>query len=244
MVLTENFVLRVHSLGTFAYRGDGHWHNGPSFKRGRELLQYLVSYPRTTVSREALADAFWPELDGASFRHRLHLAVTGARAALRDALPEVDGLRCVSGSYTWNPDVHVDSDLDRFLSAFRGGEKSSMETAIGMYGGEYLSGENAEWIYPLRVRCANAYVVMLERLAEMASAEGDHGRALEYALRLVEADRAHEGATRLMMKSLAATGRRCAALAEYEALARYMDKRLGMKPSAQTTAVRDEVIRP
>jgi DNA-binding SARP family transcriptional activator len=239
---SQNCVLRVHSLGTFAYRGDGHWHNGPAFKRGRELLQYLVSYPRSTVSRETLADAFWPELDGTSFRHRLHLAVTGARAALRDALPDVDGLRCISGSYAWHPDVHVESDVDRFLAAFRTSERSAMETAIDMYDGEYLTGENAEWIYPLRVRCSNAYVMMLERLAEMANAEGDHAKALEYALRLVEADRAHEGATRLIMKSLAATGRRCAALAEYEVLARYLDKRLGIKPSIQTTAVRDEVI--
>jgi DNA-binding SARP family transcriptional activator len=242
-MLTANFVLQVRSLGTFAYKGDGRWQNGPSFKRGRELLQYLVSYPRT-VSRETLADAFWPELDGASFRHRLHIAVTGARAALRDALPDVDGLRCLSGSYGWHPAIQVDSDLNQFLNAYRSSERSSMESAIGLYNGEYLTGENAEWIYPLRVRCANAYVVMLERLAEMAAAEGDHGRALEYALRLIEADRAHEGATRLMMTSLAATGRRCAALAEYDALAKYLDKRLGMKPSEQTTAVRDRVIRP
>lgn len=237
-------VLQVRSLGTFAYRGDGgRWQNGPSFKRGRELLQYLISYPRTPVSRETLADAFWPELDGADVRHRLHLAVTGARAALRDALPEVDGVRCVAGSYVWDPAIRVESDVDRFLAAYRLPERSAMESAVATYGGEYLAGENAEWIYPLRIRCANAYVTMLERLAELAAAEGDHGRALEYALRLVEADRAHEGATRLIMKSLAATGRRCAALAEYDALAKYLDKRLGMKPSHQTALVRDEVIR-
>lgn len=241
-MLPASFVLRVHSLGTFAYNGDGRWHNGPSFKRGRELLQYLASYPRTTVSRETLADAFWPDLDDGGVRHRLHLAVTGARAALRDALPGVDGLRCISGSYAWHPAVQVDSDVDRFLTAARSGDRSAMETAIGTYDGEFLAGETAEWIYPLRVRCATAYVTMLERLAEIAAAEGDHGRALEFGLRLVEADRGHEGAARLIMRSLAATGRRGAALAEYDALAKYLDKRLGIAPSSETTAVRDNVV--
>jgi DNA-binding SARP family transcriptional activator len=241
-MLTASFVLRVHSLGTFAYNGNGRWYNGPSFKRGRELLQYLASYPRTSVSRETLADAFWPDLDSEGIRHRLHLAVTGARAALRDALPDIDGLRCVSGSYAWNPAVQVDSDVDRFLAAARSGDRSAMEAAIGTYDGEFLAGETAEWIYPLRVRCATAYVTMLERLAETAAAEGDHGRALEFALRLVEADRGHEGAARLIMRSLAATGRRGAALAEYDALAKYLDKRLGISPSSETIAVRDDVI--
>lgn len=243
MVLTPFFILQVRSLGAFAYRGTGQWHSGPQFKRGREFLQYMVSYPRTSISREALADALWPEFEGASVRHRLHLAVTGARAALKDALPEVDALQCVSGSYAWHPSVQIDADVDRFLSAFRNGDKSLMEDAIGMYAGEYLAGENAEWIYPLRVRCANAYIMMLERLAEMASAEGEHGRALEYAFRLTEADRAHEGATRLIMKSLAAMGRRGAALAQYEALARYLEKHLSMKPSAQTAALREAIIK-
>jgi DNA-binding SARP family transcriptional activator len=81
-------------------------------------------------------------------------------------------------------------------------------SAVALYAGEFLAGDNAEWMYPLRLRCVNAYVTLLERLAEAALGERDHASALEWSVRLVESDRAHEGATRLMMRALAASGRR------------------------------------
>lgn len=90
MVLAANRVLHVRCLGAFAIRGAGEWLPGPTFKRGREFIQYLISYPRASVSRDALANIFWPDLDSDVATHRLHLAVAGARAALREVLPDVD----------------------------------------------------------------------------------------------------------------------------------------------------------
>ena len=235
-------VLQVRCLGTFAFRAAGTWSAGPPFKRGRELLQYLVSYPRVAASRETLAEAFWPSLDGECVTHRLHLAVSGARAALRAAFPDVEVIQCNGGSYTWHPAVHIESDFESLLSSYRSNEIRALESGVALYTGEYLAGENADWIYPLRARCANAYVTMLERLVELSSERGDRIGALEYAMRLLETDRAHEGATRTAMRLLAATGRRGAALSEYEALARYLRRHLAIEPSEQTTALRDEII--
>jgi DNA-binding SARP family transcriptional activator len=65
---------------------------------------------------------------------------------------------------------------------------------------------------------------------------------LEYALRLVEMDRAHEGAARLAMRALVAMGRRGAALAAYEALASYLRHHLMLEPSSQTRALRAAII--
>lgn len=242
-MLRPDYVLHVRLLGSFAYRGSGSWCSGPPFKRGRELIQYLASYPRTLVSREKLALALWPEADGATVKHRLHLAVAGARAALRSTLPEIDALCCISGAYRFHPALQIDSDVERFLSAYREGSRSSLESAVAMYGGEYLAGEEAEWIYPLRVRCAMAYAASMEKLAQLSSAEDDHATALEYGLRLLEIDRAHEGASRLIMRSFAAMGRRGAAIAEYEALVEYLATHLAIRPSDETVATREEILR-
>ena len=97
-------------------------------------------------------------------------------------------------------------------------------------------------MYPLRVRCANAYAIVLERLAEDCSLRAQWAASLEYALRLIEADRAHEGAARLAMRALTAMGRRGAALAVFDALTRYLQHHLMLKPSDRTCELRAAIV--
>jgi DNA-binding SARP family transcriptional activator len=235
-------VLQARCLGGFAYRGTGNWQSGPTFKRGRELIQYLVSYPRAATSRDTLASIFWPDLEADVAAHRLHLAVTGARLALRQAFPDVEGIRYFGGAYSWNAFLRVESDAQTLLEASKSESIDQLRTAAALYNGEYLAGERAEWMYPLRVRYANAYAVILERLAENAMGCGNHVEAVEYALRLAEVDRAHEGATRLVMRSFVAMGRRGAALDAYDALAAYLHHHLALKPSAETIELREAIV--
>ncbi len=241
MLLAES-MLRVRCLGAFSFRADSVWSSGPAFKRGREFLQYFVSYPRTAASREVLVSAFWPMLDAETASHRLHMAAAGARAALRALSPHVDGIRCHGGAYAWDPAIAIESDSQSLLAASRGTSVEDMEAAAASYAGDYLAGEEAEWIYPLRVRCANAYAMILERLAEHDIARRNWSSALEYALRLLEADRAHEGGARLAMRAFVAMGRRGAALAVYDALASYLRHHLTLSPSAQTCALRASIL--
>ncbi len=236
-------VLQVRCLGAFAFGASGAWYGGPAFKSGREFLQYLLSYHRFAIPKQTLADAFWPELDADAVIHRLHLAVSGARAALREVFPQIDAIRCCAGSYGLHPGILIDSDMDVLLDVSRDGSIASMEAAVGRYSGGYMAGERAEWMYPLRIRCANAYIGILERLADTAAHNHDIAKALEYAMRLVEIDRAHEGATRTVMRLLAQSGRRGAALNQFDDLARYLKRHLAIEPSAQTRALRDEIVR-
>ena len=242
-MLTACNVLQVRCLGTFALRSGGVWSAGPRFKREREFLEYFVSYPRAALSRETLAEVLWPEHDAEGVTHRLHLAVSGARAVLRSVLPDVNAIRFLGGAYSWDQSVVIESDVESLFRANREATREAMEGAVALYRGEFLAGDTAEWIYPLRIRCANAYVGILERLAEEGLQEHDYPRALEWALRLVESDRAHEGATRLVMTALAESGRRGAALAEFDTLASYLYRHLAIEPSTQTVALRDEILR-
>ena len=234
--------LHVRSLGSFAFRGERAWSNGPAFKRGRELLEYFTAYADHAISRDTLAETLWPNFDGPSVAHRLHIAVSGARAALRVVVPCDEPIRSFAGRYHWHPVLDVQSDVKRFFDLANEKTVTAMRAGVAMYSGEFLAGEDADWIYPMRVRCASAYATMLEGLADDATRRSDHAEALDYALRLAEVDRAHEGATRLAMQAFAALGRRGAALAEYEQLAKYLDRHLGISPSAATQEVRSAIV--
>jgi DNA-binding SARP family transcriptional activator len=232
-----NVGLEFRFLGQFSIRGLGGWQPGPSLKKGGELLQYLGIYPRRIATKDELAAAFWPELDPEAVAHRLHLAASGARGYLRHLLGGADAIVAVTGGYAWSTNASVRSDVEAFLALCRSDEPESLETAITLYGGEFLAGETADWLQPTRVRCAAAFACALEALAQRAEAARDFPAALSAGFKLQDAERGHEGATRLIMRCFAALGLRDRAERQYESLRDYLRQRLGVEPTHETTAL-------
>jgi DNA-binding SARP family transcriptional activator len=106
-----------------------------------------------------------------------------------------------------------------------------------LYGGEFLAGETADWLQPMRVRCAAAYACALEALAQRAEAAHDYAGALSAGFKLQDVERGHEGATRLIMRCFAALGFRDRAELQYESLCDYLRQRLGVEPTLETTVL-------
>jgi len=227
--------IRFRFLGQFAILASGEWHDGPAPKRGRDLLQYLASYPRRVAARDALAEAFWPGEDLDAVAHRIHLAASGARSYLRTILDGYDAIVCQPGGYTWNAAVRITSDVEDFLNLAKSSVPDAAHAAVELYGGLFLAGESGDWLQPLRVRCSCAYEGLIERLADDAANAGDLEAALAYGLQLVEAEPGHESATRLVMRCLARLGRRARALDVYGALTAYLARHLGIGPARETT---------
>jgi DNA-binding SARP family transcriptional activator len=225
--------LRINLLGGLSILVRDRWESGPPPMRGRRVIQYLALHRNSVASRERLSELLWPRLDADDATHRLHVAVSGARAYLRRALGGVDAIRCVRGGYAWSQDVSIVTDVIEFLEAACG-PREDLQRAHSLYSGELLSGDDDDWIEPLRVRCAAVYASVLERLADNAVSQGEFAQALGLGLELVAMDRGHEGASRLVMRCFGALGRRGRALAEFEALRAHLRKHLGLEPTAET----------
>jgi DNA-binding SARP family transcriptional activator len=234
--------LELRFLGQFAVRGVDGWQAGPPPKKGKELIQYLGAYPRRVATRDELAAAFWPELEPDTVTHRVHLAVSGARAYLKTILTGRDAIRCVARGYTWDASVEVHSDVELFLGQCNRSTTDAFRAAVDLYGGEFLAGETADWLQPMRVRCSSAYGSALEGIAQRAVAAGDYRTALTFGLQLVQLDRGHEGATRLVMRCFAATGQRGRALEQYRALHAYLAKHLSVEPTEETVTLARQLV--
>jgi len=233
----EDVELRFRFFGHFAIGSGTQWCSGPAPKKGREFIQYLGAHPRRVATRDELADAFWPGTDCESVTHRIHLAASGARRYLGDMLQGHDVVECVPGGYCWHSGVRISSDAEELLALCRAGTTDALETAAQLYDGEFLAGEVADWVQPLRVRCASAFGSAIDRLAALAIERGDHSAALSYGLQLVEAEPGHEGATRLVIQCFTALGQRSRALEQYEALCCYLRQHLGLAPMPETAAL-------
>ncbi len=240
----EALPLEFRFLGGFSICAGTVWYDGPAPKRGRELLQYLGAYPRRVATHEALAEAFWPGLPVDEVTHRIHLAASGARGYLRSVLHGRDAIRRAPGGYTWDPGVRVSSDIDDLLRlSANESSDDSLRSVVSVYRGEFLAGEPAQWIQPLRIRCASAYGVAIETLAHRAVSAGDYAQALAFGLQLLDAEPAHEAATRLTMRCFAALGQRSRALECFLMLQTHLQQTLGITPADETTSLAFELRR-
>jgi DNA-binding SARP family transcriptional activator len=235
-------LLHFTTLGAFRVAGAEKETTLPAPKRGREVIAYFATFPGRTVARDTLGEAFWPGLEAGVIAHRLHMAVSGARTFLREVLDGLDAIRCTSAGYNWHPDVRVRSDLAVFSAYYREGTPEAFRTATALYGGDFLAGEQGDWLEPIRVKCSSMQATMLERLADIALSYGEHSEALGYGLDLLAVDRANEAASRMVMRCFAALGRRGRALAEYEALRAYLRKHLGLEPTFDTQNVMRAIV--
>ena len=82
---------------------------------------------------------------------------------------------------------------------------------------------------------------MLERLVAACTAAGDLDRAVAHAQRWQALDPLHEPAYQALIRLLAWTGQRSAALRQYRALVRVLDTELAVRPLPETTRLYDDV---
>jgi DNA-binding SARP family transcriptional activator len=233
--------LRFRCFGHFVCLDETVGKKAPGHQRGRDFLQYLVAHRHAPVARDALAYAFWPDLETDAVVHRLHVAVSGARATLRPATRGLDPFRCVGASYSWHPSIRLHVDVDDFETCYAKNSLPAMREAVELYQGSFLAGEGGDWVVPLRVRYESEFLTMIERLIADRMAERDYPAAVDLALRAIAVDRAHEGITRVAMTCFGRLGRRASALGEYDALASYLRKVLGVEPMRATRELRDAI---
>src|SRR5262249_51197269 len=103
-----------------------------------------------------------------------------------------------------------------------------------------------EWTLVRRETLHRRALEALAHLAGYYEQRGDYEVARQHAARQLELDPWREEAHRQVMRVLALSGERSAALAQYEACRRTLTAELGVEPSAETTLLyrqiqRDEV---
>jgi DNA-binding SARP family transcriptional activator len=114
----------------------------------------------------------------------------------------------------------------------------NLQSAIELYRGEFLEGFSLsdsppfeEWILAKRAYFKQQVMKVLYTLVEGYEARGQWEPALAYARRQIELEPWQEEAHRQVMRLLAQSGQRSAALAQYETCRRLLAKELGVQPA-------------
>lgn len=209
--------------------------------KARALLFYLAVTGQR-CRREVLVDLLWGEMAEAAARRNLTATLTSLRRELAPyLLVEPDEI-------AFNPAAPHFVDVLRFRQLLAAGRAANdlaqVREAVALYRGDFLAGftvKNAttfeEWAAAQREQLREQMLLALQLLLDEAVVRADYASGLDYANQLLAMDPWREIAHRQLMVLHAQSGRRDAALAQFELCRRILVEELGVDPMPETLAL-------
>jgi DNA-binding SARP family transcriptional activator/predicted ATPase len=234
--------LQIHLLGQFRLTAEGQPAPGLTTARLQSLLAYLLLHADAPQSRAHLSFTFWPDASESNARNNLRQLLH----QLRQTLPIADRfLRTDASTVQWVPDASCSLDVARFDEALaesegagRAGDAARrlacLERAVELCHGSLLPSCYDDWIAPERERLARRCKAAVAALVGLLEEQREYANAIAHVRHWLQHDPLDEEAHRWLMRLLALSGDRVAALQAYRQCAEALQKELAVEPSAAT----------
>jgi WD40 repeat protein/basic membrane lipoprotein Med (substrate-binding protein (PBP1-ABC) superfamily)/DNA-binding SARP family transcriptional activator len=238
-------MLRIRLLGQFAVRWNGDLILIPS-RPAQSLFAYLALNAGLTHRREKLYGMFWPDSSDENARGYLRSALWRIRKSFDEAeIPWGDILDITDIDATLKKDAALQIDADRILE--RGGKDSwtfeQLSEILALYEGELLPGFYDEWVVLERERIHAAYEQKMRALLDISLASQLWEEALEWGERWIAQGFAPEAAYQALMIAHAGLGDSSSAVVVYRRCQENLGRELGVEPSDELRALRDQLSR-
>jgi len=217
----------------------------------RSLLKFLLLNRRRPVPRARLLSLFWPEADAAAARNSLNVTLHRLRKALGDPALLVyanDSYQLQTAGTTWIDTEQFAGHADEGQIAHAQGQHAlairHFETAAALYCTDLLDdGERESALQAEAQSLRDRHNQVLERLATLHEAAGDHHACLRTALRHLQLDGCNEAAHRRLMRCYARLGQLQLAERQYRSCISTLRAQLGLSPDEGTTALYRQIAR-
>ncbi|RLC60629.1 MAG: hypothetical protein DRI80_10610 [Chloroflexota bacterium] len=245
--------LSLYLLGTFQVTLDDKPVTSFKSNKVRALLAYLAVEANRLHRRETLAGLLWPKWPDRDALSNLRYALYDLRRAIGDHTAKPPFLKITRDTLQFNTASDYSLDVTAFeqrITSQRIGESaiSSLQSAISLYRGPFLEGFSIgdspafeEWVLFERERLERQALDALHRLAAIHEQCGEYEQAQRYVRRQLELEPWQEEAHQQLMRLLALSGQRSAALAQYEVCRRLLAEGLGIEPARGTTALYEQI---
>jgi predicted ATPase/DNA-binding SARP family transcriptional activator len=198
------------------------------------LLVYLA-FAERPQPREVLAELFWEDRTQSQSSANLRVALSNLRKTVD---PFVDVNRETAGMATggwWLDAVAFEECLEK-----PGQNVEQLEKALELYQGDFLEGFYIDsrgfedWALLERERLRFRAMEAFDRLIDCHLNQGHYAEGITHATRLLQLDPLREKTHRSLMRLLALSGEREAALAQYETCRQMLETEFGVKPTPET----------
>ncbi|MCJ7549888.1 MAG: NB-ARC domain-containing protein, partial [Anaerolineae bacterium] len=227
--------------------------------KARALLTFLAVESDRAHRRETLAGMFWPEYPERRARHSLSQALWNVREAIddREVDPSSQFLSVTHHALQFRRTSDYWLDVEQLVLSHQGRPSAeasepslaAIDQALSLYRGPFLDGLSLrdspafeEWALLQRERLERVTKALFVSLVEAYTQRGAYDRALHYAWRQLDLDPWREDAHRHVMRLLAWSGQRSAALRQYNACCRILAEEMDVGPEAETTGLYERIV--
>jgi len=232
--------LALSLLGAFQATLDGEPITGFESNKVRALLAYLAVENDRPHSRETLAGLLWSDFPNRDALRNLRLALSNLRQAIGDHRADPPFLLITRDTIQFNAASDYSVDLTGL------GNLSGLQ-ATAICRGKLLDGFSCdsapfeEWLLLRREQIGQQVLRALRDLTARLEERGEYDHAQTYARQQLELEPWDEHAYQQLMRALAYSGQRNAALAQYETCRRLLKQELKVEPSRETTALYESI---
>lgn len=216
-------------------------------RKAASLFAYLVLNRHRPAARSVLAGMFWPDVPENRARRNLSTTLWRIRKAMHDQT-HANLQFSVDGDYIALRCDQIEVDVEEFRSLVdlsrRHDEVTRLEAlrkAGAWYAGDFLEDFSDEWCEEERRYLRGLYLGILKEMVMESKKLGDYESAVSSAQRAISLDPMDEDNHRELMLLYYSSGKRTAALAQYETLKKLLDDELGVEPSTPTLELRQQI---
>jgi DNA-binding SARP family transcriptional activator/tetratricopeptide (TPR) repeat protein len=209
-------------------------------KKAVALLALLAVTGRDQ-SRDRLAALLWPESDTTRARGSLRRTLSVTAAAVGEGL-------IISRTAVALRPGGMRVDVADFEALAARPDVAAQERAARLYRDDFLAGfslrecpEFGDWQESVAGRLRQVLAGCLERVSGAYVAAGEPGAALDHIRRWLSLDPMHEPAHQALIRALAWSGQRSAAVRQYRELVGILDRELAVRPLPETTRLYDDI---
>jgi predicted ATPase/DNA-binding SARP family transcriptional activator len=205
---------RIELFGGLRVQSEGQVTTRFRTEKTGSLLAFLAFHRDREHAREILTDLFWPDVDLASGRHSLRLALSSLRRQFAPTESDRQLLLADRQTVRLDPSL-VACDVQEFEETFRTLSRARdaderialLRRAVDLHSAELLLGLYDSWIVPHRLQLQERALSAALELSRLLEARQEHDLAADYVSRAVALDPLCEEAQVARLRLTIAAGR-------------------------------------
>ena len=239
--------LVVRALGSEEVRLDGRqitlgdWQT----RTARDLFFLLLARPEG-MTKEGIGLEIWPDADPIQLKTRFKNAIYRVRRALGQdvVLFGDDHLYTFNWAMDYKYDAQsFESTLDQASAETRPARRVSLyQSALELYGGDYLPDVDQEWVAPIRENLHQLYVNTMLNLSQYHLEQQEFRNALQWTQQLLDEDPCHEEAHRVAMRAYAGLGNHSGVARQFQICRDALWEQVQVPPSPQTLTLYERLV--
>ncbi len=222
-------------------------------KKVKGFLEYLLLESGNPVSKEYLADVFWPDSDSKSATASQRTALYSLRKALSKYNAEVTGNNAfiyetleglqIRRNDVLELDIHEFMDLYEELSLLKGDnpqivqkQTEILKRMVNIYRGELMEGSDyGDLVIHERERLKGIFMEACQKLSSIYARQGELGRAEEILRRALGAEPYNENICLELLKLYMSQGRKSKAVKLYYSFKKRLEQELDINVDIRLT---------